>query len=189
MTTSKDQIELFGEVTRYEYYPVLLLDSDSHADLQVLNQELIALGFKPSQLTKLPHVSLDGKVCEENDQQIRNDLVSFLKDQKALVLKFTGISQFPGRGGVTSILRVENEAELIDFNQKMMQAIGGKVTKLKNLHLTLARYVNPDLQKAAIAKDSGPRKYACNSVAIYKKKYNAKGPYEVIGTVEFDDLA
>jgi 2'-5' RNA ligase len=180
------QTELFGvKPASFEYYPVLLPNEASMAEFLVLNQRLIEEGIKPSNLTKLLHVSIDGIICRENDKKVTEDITNFLSSQKAFSIEFSELGYFTGKGGITLKLGIENADEIKVFNKNFMEAIGGKITKL-NLHLTLARYVNRELFESLTSPEIiYPKSCICNSVAIYKKQLNAKGAYEVIGRVPF----
>ncbi|HLO43328.1 MAG TPA: 2'-5' RNA ligase family protein [Leadbetterella sp.] len=182
----KSQTDLFGEAPlKFEYYPVLLPDEDGMAAIALLNQRLIELGVKPSGLTKLPHVSIDGIICPENDTKVSEGIVEFLSKKDPLLLEFSEMSYFPNPGGLTLIMPINNAEAIKAFNQEFMNAIGGKITKLK-LHLTLARYVSREIFDILQNSDiSFPKNCLCKSVAIYKKQYKAKGAYEVIGKLPF----
>ena len=187
MATMTNQTDLFGAAPiRCEYYPVLLPDEEGMAAIAVLNQILVEHGVKPSQLTKLPHISIDGIICPENDEKITNDITAFLATQSALWIEFSELGYYPGRGGVTLKLGIRNDEVIKEFNRNFMEAIHGKVSKL-DLHLTLARYVNPEVLERLIPMNLVLPNCTCRSVAIYKKEFKAKGPYEVIGRVGFGD--
>jgi hypothetical protein len=180
-----DQTDLFGAApARFEYYPVLLPDAEGMAGIAALNQILIENGIKPSQLTKLPHVSIDGVICPENDEKVINNITAFLATQSTLPIEFSALGYYPGRGGVTLKLGIRNVETIKEFNRSFMEAIQGKMTKL-DLHLTLARYVNPEVLERLMQMNLDLPHCMCRSVAIYKKEFKAKGAYEVIGRVEF----
>lgn len=184
--TSKTHVDLFGNaMSRFEYYPVLTPDEAGLNEIKSLNQQLVAHGVKPSQLVKLSHISLDGVICPEDDDEVTANITSFLSLQKPLLISFTEMGYYPGRGGITLKLGVANAETVLEFNRNFMAAIGGKVTKL-DLHLTLARYVNPEIFDRLKQPDIiVPKTCHFGSVAIYKKEYKAKGSYEVIGSVDF----
>jgi hypothetical protein len=180
-----NQTDLFGAAPiRCEYYPVLLPDEEGMAGIAVLNQILVEQGVKPSQLTKLPHISIDGVVCPENDEKVTNDITTFLATQGALPIEFSQLGHYPGRGGVTLKIGIQNDEVIKEFNKNFMEAIQGKVTKL-DLHLTLARYVNAEVLERVRQMDIVLHNCSCKSVAIYKKEFKSKGAYEVIGRVGF----
>ncbi|MCE7039448.1 2'-5' RNA ligase family protein [Dyadobacter sp. CY312] len=180
-----NQTDLFGAAPiRCEYYPVLLPDEEGMAAVTALNQILVEHGVKPSQLTKLPHISIDGVICPENDEKVTNDITAFLATQSALPIEFSELGYYPGRGGVTLKLGIRNAEVIKEFNRNFMEAINGKVTKL-DLHLTLARYVNPEVLERLMQIDIELPDCTCRSVAIYKKEFKAKGAYEVVGRVGF----
>ena len=183
---TKLEVDLFGNpLTRFEYYPVLTPDESGLKEIQYLNQQLVANGVKSSQLVKLSHISLDGIICPENDEKITADVTAFLSLQAPIHVEFTELGYYPGRGGITLKLGIVNDEAVKSFNRDFMTAIGGKITKL-DLHLTLARYVNPEIFERLKQPDIiVPKSCSFGSVAIYKKEYRAKGPYEVIGRVEF----
>jgi hypothetical protein len=182
----KSQVGLFETtLPNFEYYPVLLPDDVGMNAIAAINQSLVNHGIKPSSLTKLPHVSIDGIVCPENDEKVKDEITQFLSAQKSLLIEFSGLGYFPARGGITLKLGIKNAVEINEFNKAFMDAIGGKTTKL-NLHLTLARYVNREIFDDLInSKISFLENCTCKSVAIYKKQLKAKGSYEVIGSVTF----
>ena len=184
--TLETQTELFGtKPLSFEYYPVLLPDENGMEEIGALNQILIEHGIKQSQLTKLLHISIDGVICPENDIKVTEDIARFLSSQSPLLVEFSELGYFPGRGGITLKLGVSNATPINEFNKNFMMAIGGKTTKL-NLHLTLARYVSRELfESLQIPEISYPKSCVCESVAIYKKQQKAKGAYEVIGRVDF----
>lgn len=182
------QTDLFGAVpVRCEYYPVLLPDAAGLVKIAALYRSLIELGLKASQLTKLSHVSIDGVVCPEDDEKITIAIRRFLATQEPLSIEFSELGYFPGRGGLTLKLGITNSEVIKDFNKEFMEAIGGKVTKLPNLHLTLARYVSPELWEKFKDIEIDLKQCLCSSVAIYKKEYKSKGAYQVIGKVDFDE--
>jgi 2'-5' RNA ligase len=180
------QTDLFGaSLVNFEYYPVLLPDEVGMAEIAALNQRLVEYGVKPSGLTKLAHVSIDGVICPENDMKVTEEIAKFLSTKKPLWIKFSDLGYFPGRGGITLKLGIENAEAINAFNGDFMRAIGGKTTKL-NLHLTLARYVSREVFDVLNNADvEYPKSCLCKAVAIYKKQYKAKGAYEVIGRVPF----
>jgi hypothetical protein len=181
------QTDLFGaSPIRCEYYPVLLPDSTGLVEINEIYELLVEHGVKASQLTKLSHVSIDGVVCPEDDNRITELIRQFLNTQQPLQIEFSGLGYYPGRGGLTLKLGIANSDEIKDFNQKFMNTIGGKVTKL-DLHLTLARYVSPELWEKLKDIDIKLQRCQCNSVAIYKKEHKAKGAYQVIGKVNFGE--
>lgn len=186
MTSIKTgQTDLFGAApVRYEYYPVLLPDEEGMRAITALNQVLVEQGIKPSQLTKLPHISIDGVICPENDEKIKIDIASFLSVQPPLPVAFSELGFYPGRGGITLKLGIQNAEVIKAFNQDFMAAIQGKVTKL-DLHLTLARYVNRDVYERLKPMNLGLPNCTCKEVALYKKEYKARGAYEVMGKVGF----
>lgn len=181
------QTELFGTAPiRCEYYPVLLPDQNTLQKIQSLNQLFVSeIGLKPSQFTKQPHISIDGILCEENDEKVISAVSSFLSEQNPVPIEFTEVGYFPSRGGIILKLGIANPEVLLEFNKLFMNAIGGKTTKL-NLHLTLARYVNPTLfESLRDPAFSYPKNTVCASVAIMKKEYKAKGAYTTITTIPF----
>lgn len=179
-------MDLFGgPAPRCEYYPVLLPDASGLSAIASLNQDLVKQGLKLSQLTKMPHISLDGITCPENDEQVFTDVRAFLSTQIPLLVEFTEVGYFPGRGGITLKLGIQNPEPILEFNKLFMTAIGGKITKL-NLHLTLARYVDFDLfEKVKHPDIVYPKMCTSRSVAILKKVVGEKGAYRNIGVVEF----
>lgn len=180
-------MDLFGMIpSRYEYYPVLLLDAQGSEQLAELNQQLVALGIKPSQLTKLPHISIDGVVCPEDDEGVMHGIRDFLSEQQPLRIEFSEMGYYPGRGGLTVKLGITNSEDVKKFNEAFMKAIGGKVTKL-DLHLTLARYVSAELWEVINGVDVKLQSCFSDSVAIYKKQYKAKGAYQVINKIGFGE--
>ena len=180
------QMDLFGTpAPRCEYYPVLLPDEFGLTEIGSLNQVLVNQGLKQSQLTKMPHISLDGIICPENDEKVFIDVKAFLLTQIPLFVQFTEVGYFPGRGGITLKLGIQNPEPIIEFNKLFMIAIGGKITKL-NLHLTLARYVDFGLfEKVKHPDIVYPKLCFSRSVAILKKVVGEKGAYRNIGVVEF----
>ena len=186
LKTQETQIELFGaKPINFEYYPVLLLSEAGMKEIAALNQMLIKQGIKPSQLTKMPHISIDGVICHENDSKVMDDISRFLSSQNPLLIEFSEVGYYPGRGGITLKLGVNNADTIKEFNKNFMAAIQGKVTKL-DLHLTLARYVNRELfEDIKLPEIIYPKSCICESVAVYKKQHKAKGAYEVIGKVQF----
>lgn len=182
----KNQVGLFETpALNYEYYPVLLPDEAGMSEIASLNQSLIEQGVKPSSLTKLPHVSIDGVICPENDIKVKNEIFEFLSKKEPLWIEFSEMGCFPNPGGLTITMQVKNAETIYAFNKEFMDAIGGKTTKLK-LHLTLARYVSREVFE--VLKNSDivyPKSFLCQSVAIYKKQQKARGPYEVIEKVPF----
>ncbi|MCP9755516.1 hypothetical protein EGI26_10150 [Lacihabitans sp. CCS-44] len=184
--TDTSQTNLFGETSvKFEYYPVLLPDEAGMMEIAVLNQRLIEHGVKPSGITKLPHVSIDGVICPENDTKVKTEIFEFLSKKEPLLIEFSEMGYFPNPGGLTIIMQVKNAETVHAFNKEFMSAIGGKLTKLK-LHLTLARYVSREVFEVLKNSDiEYPKSFICESVAIYKKQQKAKGPYEVIEKVPF----
>ncbi|TDE17542.1 2'-5' RNA ligase family protein [Dyadobacter psychrotolerans] len=185
--TRENQIELFGAPTiRCEYYPVLLPDPETLKEIEFLNRILIKdFGLKQSQFTKMPHISIDGITCPENDEKVMNDIKTFLSTQCHLNVEFSEVGYFPGRGGITLKLGIQYPKPVLDFNSLFMTAVGGKITKL-NLHLTLARYVNRELFDALQNPEVVyPQSCVCSSVAVLKKRIGEKGAYVNIGVVEF----
>ncbi len=181
------QTNLFGtNLSNFEYYPVLLPNEAGMEEIAKLNQSLIEHGIKSSSLTKLPHVSIDGVICPENDEKVTTEIAKFLSTKDSLLIEFSELGYFPGRGGITLKLGVQNADIINAFNKDFMAAIGGKTTKL-NLHLTLARYVNREIFDDLMNNPEiiYPKNCICKSVAIYKKQQKAKGAYQVIGNVEF----
>jgi 2'-5' RNA ligase len=155
------------------------------AEIAALNQRLVEYGVKPSGLTKLPHVSIDGAICIENDIKITEEITKFLSTKNPLMIEFSNLGYFPSRGGINLKLGIKNAEAINAFNGDFMSAIGGKTTKL-NLHLTLDRYVSREVFE--VLKNSDivyPKSFLCESVAIYKKQHKARGPYEVIEKVSF----
>ena len=186
MANVTNQTDLFGAAPkRSEYYPVLLPDDEGMAAIAALNQIFVAHGVKPSQLTKLPHISIDGVICPENDEAVTNNIKAFLATQNSLPIEFSELGYYPGRGGVTLKLGIRNAEVIKEFNRNFMEAIQGKVTKL-DLHLTLARYVNPEVLERLMQIDIDLHNCTCRSVAIYKREFKAKGAYEVIGRIGFE---
>lgn len=186
-TSFIEQTTLFGtSPIRYEYYPVLLPDPTTLEEIKVLNEFLVQkIGLKSSQLTKQPHISIDGILCEENDQKVIGDITAFLSYQEPISVEFTEVGYFPARGGLILKLGITNPESVLDFNRTFMTAIGGKITKL-NLHLTLARYVNPELLELLKNPEVPyPKSTRCGSVALMKKEYKAKGAYTTITTIPF----
>ena len=186
-SVQETQVDLFGNpIARCEYYPVLVPDEEGLREIQSLNQVLInRIGLKPSQLVKMPHISIDGIICPEDDGKVVNDITAFLSAQTPLMVEFSEVGYFPGRGGVTVKLGILNPDSILEFNRQFMAAIQGKITKL-NLHLTLARYVNRELFDLMNEPDMiYPKSCICRSVAILKKRYKEKGAYVNIGTVDF----
>jgi 2'-5' RNA ligase len=185
-TSSTEQTTLFGTPIRCEYYPVLLPDPATLEEIKTLNKFLVQeIGLKPSQLTKQPHISIDGILCEENDQRVIADIAAFLSYQEPIPVEFTEVGYFPARGGLILKLGITNSESVLDFNRTFMTAIGGKITKL-NLHLTLARYVNPELLELLKNPEVPyPKLTRCDSVALMKKEYKAKGAYTTITTIPF----
>ena len=182
------QTDLFGAVpVRCEYYPVLLPDEAGLTEIAAIYRLLTDLGVKPSQLTKLSHVSIDGVVCPDNDQKVTMAIRNFLATQQPLLIEFSELGYFPGRGGLTLKLGIANSEAIKDFNKEFMTAIGGKVTKLPDLHLTLARYVSSEIWDKLKDTEINLQHCLCSSVAIYKKEYKAKGAYQVIGKVNFGE--
>ena len=182
----ENQMDLFGaSAPRCEYYPVLLPDLPGLLAITSLNQHLENQGLKHSQLTKMPHISLDGITCPENDEQVFTDVRAFLSTQIPLLVEFTEVGYFPGRGGITLKLGIQNPEPILEFNKLFMTAIGGKITKL-NLHLTLARYVDSGIfEKVKHPDIVYPKLCFSRSVAILKKVVGEKGAYRNIGVVEF----
>lgn len=188
MTSMKEtQGELFGApAVRCEYYPVMLPDNLVRSEIAHLNTILVKeFGLKQSQLTKMPHISINGVTCPEDDLKVLGTITTFLSTQNPLTIEFSEVGYFPGRGGITLKLGVQNPQPLVDFDRLFMNAINGKITKL-NLHLTLARYVDralfESLQKPGIIY---PKSCVCSSVAVLKKCVGEKGAYRNIGVVEF----
>ncbi|WP_215238647.1 2'-5' RNA ligase family protein [Dyadobacter helix] len=181
------QIDLFGgTAARCEYYPVLIPDEGTLREIHALNEVLVTqLGLKPSQLVKMPHISIDGIICPENDLKVTASITEFLLQQSPLSVSFSEVGYFPGRGGVTVKLGIRNPDPILAFNRQFMTAVQGKITKL-NLHLTLARYVNRELFDLMNQHNIiYPKSCICRSVAILKKRDKEKGPYVNIGTVDF----
>jgi hypothetical protein len=179
------QTALFGAApVRFEYYPVLLPDEMGMAEIAALNQLLIEHGLKLSQLTKLPHISINGLICPEDDEKVTHEISRFLSATDPLQIKFSGLGYYPGRSGLTLKLGIQNSEVIKTFNTGLMAAIGGKVTKL-DLHLTLARYLKSEHWERLKDVDIDFHSCLCNSVAIYKKVYKGTEPYEVIGKVDF----
>ena len=144
-SNNENQIELLGtRPLNFEYYPVLLPNLAAMKALESLNLILIKHGIKPSQLTKMPHISIDGIICSENDSKVMDEIARFLSSQIPLLIEFSEVGYYPGRGGITLKLGVQNANTIKEFNKNFMAAIQGKVTKL-DLHLTLARYVSREL--------------------------------------------
>lgn len=186
-TLSTEQTTLFGApAIRCEYYPVLLPDQTTLNEIKRLNEFLVQkIGLKPSLFTKQPHISIDGILCEENDEKVISNISSFLSGQNPVPIEFTEVGYFPSRGGIILKLGIANPEVVLAFNKLFMTAIGGKITKL-NLHLTLARYVNPSLfESLQNPAFSYPKNTVCASVAIMKKEYKAKGAYTTITTIPF----
>ncbi len=188
MTSMKEtQGELFGAPeVRCEYYPVLLPDNLMRSEIAGLNTILVEeFGLKQSQLTKMPHISINGVTCPEDDLKVLGTITTFLSTQNPFTIEFSEVGYFPGRGGITLKLGVQNPQPLVDFDRLFMTAINGKITKL-NLHLTLARYVDralfESLQNPGIIY---PKSCVCSSVAVLKKCVGEKGAYRNIGVVEF----
>lgn len=182
-----EQTTLFGApAIRCEYYPVLIPDQTTLQEIKRLNEFLVQeIGLKPSQLTKQPHISIDGVLCDENDEKVIANITAFLSDQNPLPIEFTEVGYFPARGGLILKLGVTNVETVLQFNKSFMTAIGGKITKL-NLHLTLARYVNPELLESLKNPEVPyPKTTRCESVAVMKKEYKAKGAYTTIIAIPF----
>lgn len=183
---NESQTNLFGvPPLKFEYYPVLLPDDAGMAEIASLNQRLIEFGVKPSGLTKLPHVSIDGVICTENDEKVKNEIFEFLSKKEPFLIEFSEMGYFPNPGGLTIVMQVKNVETVHAFNMEFMDAIGAKTTKLK-LHLTLARYVSREVFENLKNSDIVyPKSFLCQSVAIYKKQQKTRGPYDVIEKVSF----
>lgn len=169
-----------------EYYPVLLPSEETMEEIARLNQVMAdTCGLRSSQFIKLPHISINGKICPEDDEKVINDIASFLSTQAPLPVEFSAIDFFPGKRGLTVKLGVSNPELILEFDRTFMKAIGGKPARL-NLHLTLARYVHPDVFRSIQA--SGiiyPSSCTCRQVAVLKRKSGEKGAYSNIAIVPF----
>jgi hypothetical protein len=186
-TASTEQTTLFGPPpVQCEYYPVLVPNLDGLQQIKELNDYLVNnIGLIASRLTKQPHISIDGIVCQENDQKVLADCTNFLAGQSPLFVEFTEVGYFTGRGGLILKLGIANPDLILDFNRSIMTTLGGKVSKL-NLHLTLARYVDPGLMTRL--KDSDipyPKSTFCDGVALMKKEVKTKGAFSTIRTIPF----
>jgi hypothetical protein len=188
MSNNDSQIELFGgATTNFEYYPVLIPDEAGMAVIASLNEVFKEYGVKQSGLSKLPHISIDGVVCPENDDKVGDDIKAFLRTQKGLRIEFSEMHYYPNIGGLTVVMLLKDDEMVKSFNKEFMTAIGGKITKLK-LHLTLARYVKREIYDELKKCDLPiPQSMVFNGVAIYKKQVKAKGAYEVIAKIPFGE--
>jgi hypothetical protein len=182
------QTELFGAApARYEYYPVLLPDPIALKEIQSLKRVLVEdFALRPSQLTKMPHISIDGVICPEDDEKVLDSIRTFLSTQNPLKVEFSELGYFTGRGaGITLKLGIQYPKPVLDFNSLFMTAIKGKITKL-NLHLTLALHVNREVFESLQSSEIiYPKSCICSSVAVLKKRLGEKGAFMSIGEVEF----
>ncbi len=179
------QTELFGAPPAlYEYYPVLVPDEAGMKNIVELHRLLVENGIRASQLTKLPHISIDGVICPENDDKVIQDVSAFLSRHSPIHISFSDLGYFGSRNGLVIKLGIENAESVIDFNKVFMEAIHGKVTKL-NLHLTLARYVSSDVYDRIKSWGLSLPDCFCGEVAIYKKPYKVKTSYDVIRRIGF----
>jgi len=187
MTLNGTPLSLFDALPpRCEYYPVLIPDQNGQEEISALYEVMVnQVGVKQSQLTKMPHISIDGVTCPENDEKVLESIKAFLVTQNPILIDFTGVSYFPGRGGITLTLGIQNPVPVLEFNKLFMSAIQGKITKLK-LHLTLARYVNSEHFERMKQPDIiYPKSCICQSVAVLKKRVGEKGAYVNIGVIQF----
>lgn len=180
------QTDLFEPpLIKYEYYPLLVPSDLAIQTFKNIN-ELLAKqeGIKASQLTKLHHISIDGKVTFEDDANIIATIQKTIAGLDPVSVNFGEVKSYPG---LTVYLSITNPDDILEFNKTLMTALGVKTTKLK-LHLTLARYAQfAYFDKFTEESIPYPTSAFFDKIVIYKRPYKSKEKYQIIATLSIGD--
>ena len=180
------QTELFQPpVIKYEYYPLLVPSDPTIQTFRDINDLLARQeGIKASQLTKLHHISIDGKVTFEDDENIISTIQNTIAGLEPVAVNFGEVKSYPG---LTVYLSITNPDGILEFNKTLMTALGVKTTKLK-LHLTLARYAQfAYFDKFIDANIPYPSTSFFDKIVIYKRPYKSKEKYQTIATLRIGE--